>query len=116
MKLTVKTEAGVCIVSLDGRLDLATGANLKEEIKKICDSGAKIIHINLKKVEFINSSGLGAFVSIMKQVRSKKGRLTLSNLAAPVREIFEITQLSSVFDIFETQEEAMSATERIAIE
>lgn len=116
MKITVKTETAVTVVHLDGRLDLATGANLKEEIKKICDKGTKRIHINLKNVEFINSSGLGAFVSVMKQVRSKKGRLTLSNLAAPVREVFEITQLSSVFDIFETQEEAMSATERIAIE
>ena len=116
MKITVKAENGTSIVSLDGRLDLATGANLKEEIKKVCDKGATRIHLNLQKVEFINSSGLGALVSVMKQVRIKKGKLTLSNLAPYVREIFEITQLLNVFEIHETQQEALASTEKVAAE
>ena len=116
MKITVKADGGTTIVSLDGRLDLATGTNLKEEIKKVCDKGANRIHLNLQKVEFINSSGLGALVSVMKQVRIKKGKLTLSNLAPYVREIFEITQLLNVFEIHETQQEALASTEKVAAE
>lgn len=115
MKLTVKEEGGSTIVTLDGRLDLATGGNLKEEVKKLCDKGAKRIHLNLQKVDFINSSGLGALVSVMKQVRIKKGRMTLSNLAAYVREIFDITQLSHVFEIFDTEQEALESTEKAAV-
>jgi len=113
MKLTVREDSGTTVVTLEGRLDLATGANLKEEIKKVCDKGAKKIHLNLEKVEFINSSGLGALVSVMKQVRNKKGKLTLSNLAAYVREIFEITQLSHVFEIYETQPEALASADKV---
>lgn len=114
MKFTVKEEGGSKIVSLDGRLDLATGGDLKEEIKKLVDKGAKRVHLNLQKVEFINSSGLGALVSVIKQVRIKKGRLTLSNLAPYVREIFDITQLSHVFEIFDTEQEAVESTEKAA--
>ena len=116
MKFTVKTEGETTVVSLDGRLDLATGANLKEEVIKICEKGASKVHLNLQNVDFINSSGLGALVSVMKQVRLKKGRLTLSNLAPYVREIFEITQLANVFDIHETQQEALASTQKVVIQ
>jgi len=116
MKFMVKAEGGTTVVTLDGRLDLSTGTNLKEEIKKVCDKGANRIHLNLQKVEFINSSGLGSLVSVMKQVRLKKGRLTLSNLAPYVREIFDITQLSNVFEIHETQQEALMSTGKVAAE
>ncbi len=116
MKITVKEDGGATVLNLDGRLDLATGAALKEEIKKVCDKGAKRVHLNFQKVEFINSSGLGALISVMKLVRIKKGRLTLSNLASYVREIFEITQLSHVFNIYETQEEAIISADQVTAE
>jgi len=114
MKITVKDDGGVTIVNLEGRLDLATGGELKEEIKTICEKGSKRIHMNLQKVDFINSSGLGSLVSVMKQVRIKKGKLTLSNLAPYVREIFDITQLSHVFEIHETEQEALASVEKIS--
>jgi len=65
--------------------------------------------LNLANVEFINSSGLGSLVSIMKEARLNKGRLTFSNLANYVQEIFEITQLSHIFEIFATEEEALNS-------
>lgn len=114
MNINIKDESGAKVLYLEGRLDLATGGNLKDEVKKLCDSGSKRIHLNLVKVEFINSSGLGSLVSVMKQVRIKKGRLTLSNLASYVREIFDITQLSHVFEIFEDQPEALASNEKVA--
>lgn len=116
MKIIVKQAAGAVIVHLEGRLDLSTGSNLKEEIKKVLEKGARRIHLNLQKVDFINSSGLGALVSIRKQVRTKKARLTISNLGAHVQEIFEVTQLSQVFEIFATEPEALGSTEKVAIE
>ncbi|RKX22909.1 MAG: anti-anti-sigma factor [Candidatus Zixiibacteriota bacterium] len=113
MEIKVKNEGQVCEVYLNGRLDLASGTNLKEELKKIFDQDKNMIHLNLNDVEFINSSGLGSLVSIMKEVRLRKGRLTLSNLASYVKEIFEITQLSHIFEIYETQEEALSSYQSV---
>ncbi|MEA2030405.1 MAG: STAS domain-containing protein, partial [candidate division Zixibacteria bacterium] len=73
------------------------------------EQGKFAVHLNLNGVEFINSSGLGTLVSIMKLTRIKKGRLTLSNLASYVQEIFDITQLSHIFEIYDTEEEALNS-------
>jgi anti-sigma B factor antagonist len=109
MEITVRDAATATVLRLDGRLDMATGTALKAEIKKLIDKEKTAIHLNLAGVEFINSSGLGALVSIMKETRLRKGRLTLSNLATYVQEIFEITQLSHIFEIYATEEEAISS-------
>ncbi len=109
MQITQKTEGNVVVLYLSGRLDLASGTELKNEVKKVFDSGKNCVHLNMSKIEFINSSGLGALVSVMKETRLRKGRLTLSNLANYVQEIFEITQLSHIFEIFPTQEDALAS-------
>lgn len=114
MEITLREEAHVTILNLKGRLDLATGSALKEQIKKLFEKEITGVHLNLGGVEFINSSGLGTLVSIMKEARIRKGRLTLSNLASYVQEIFEITQLSHIFEIFATEEEALNSYQAVA--
>lgn len=109
MEITTREEGKTVILNLSGRLDLASGSALKEEIKQLSGKGTTNVHLNLSQVEFINSSGLGSLVSIMKEIRLLKGRLTLSNLAGYVQEIFDITQLSHIFEIFETEEEALAS-------
>ena len=114
MEITVKEKGPVTILHITGRLDLASGAALKEQVKKQLSKQSTAIHLNLAEVEFINSSGLGALVSIMKEVRLFKGRLTLSNLATYVQEIFDITQLSHIFEIFSSEEEALASYHSMA--
>ena len=113
MDITKKELNGVAILNLKGRLDLASGAGLKDEVKALMDKEMNLIHLNVGEVDFINSSGLGVLVSIMKEVRVQKGRLTLSNLASYVQEIFEITQLSHIFEIFTTEEEALNSYQSV---
>jgi len=111
MILNVKEESGARIIALNGRLELTTGKELKGKIKVFCESGTTRIHLNMEQVEFINSSGLGALISAMKEVRLVKGRLTLSNLAPIVRKIFDITQLAHIFEIHETEQDAFAFSE-----
>lgn len=113
MEITVREEANVTVLNLKGRLDLATGTALKEEVKKLIEKDKAQIHFNLREVEFINSSGLGSLVSTMKEIRLRKGRLTLSDLASYVQEIFEITQLSHIFEIFPTEAEAVNSYQAV---
>lgn len=109
MEITVREENDITILNLSGRLDLASGTTLKEQVKELFNQNKSSFHFNLAEVEFINSSGLGSLVSIMKEIRLRKGRLTLSNLASYVQEIFDITQLSHIFEIFGTEEEALNS-------
>lgn len=113
MEIQKREQDSVVILSLTGRLDLASGASLKDQVKRLVEKENTQIHLNLAEVEFINSSGLGALVSIMKEIRLLKGRLTLSNLASYVQEIFEITQLSHIFEIYGTEEEALATRQAV---
>lgn len=109
MEIKATTKDQINVLSMSGKLDLANAAKLKESVKSLLDNKQNMIHLEMKDVDFINSSGLGALVSLMKEVRVQKGRLTLSNLAPYVNEIFEITQLSHVFEIFPTSEDAFAS-------
>jgi len=114
MEISTRQQGSVTVLQLTGRLDLASGTILKEQVKKLLSKNTTSIHLNLTGVDFINSSGLGALVSIMKEVRMFKGRLTLSNLANYVQEIFDITQLSHIFEIFSSEEEALSSYQPVS--
>ncbi len=114
MEITRKEENSVAILSVKGRLDLASGASLKDEVKALMEKEQIMIHLNLAEVDFINSSGLGVLVSIMKDIRLHKGRLTLSDLASYVQEIFEITQLSHIFEIFTSENEAVASYQTVS--
>lgn len=114
MEINRKDEQTVAVLALSGRLDLGNGNQLKQNIKEILDSGRTAIHLNLKDLEFVNSSGLGALVSIMKEIRLHRGRLTISDMAEYVREVFDITQLSHIFEIFPTEEEALRSYQTAA--
>ncbi len=113
MNITKNQSGNVTILNMTGRLDLASGASLKEKVQQEFESGNVKIHLNLSKVDFINSSGLGALVSLMKETRLKHGRMTMSNLAAYVAEIFEITQLSHIFEIYESEESAIASYDTV---
>jgi anti-sigma B factor antagonist len=109
MDITVKSANNCNTFLLKGRLDLTSSSELKEKVKEYLDQGKLNIILNLAHVDFINSSGLGTLVSTLKEVRKARGRIALCSLAPYVQEIFEITQLSHIFDIYPGEDEAQSA-------
>ena len=109
MDINITEKGKVSVLDLNGKLDLPNAARLKDQVKTLLDDQKNQIHLDMEKVDFINSSGLGALVSLMKEIRVHKGRLTLSNLAPYVNEIFEITQLSHVFEIFQNVDDAVAS-------
>ncbi len=109
MEITPKEHEGFTVLHLKGRLDLNSSSKLKEQIKGYLSEGTIKLVLDMNDVDFINSSGLGTLVSILKDVRMVKGRLVLCNLAQYVQEIFEITQLSHIFDMYSTEEEAAAS-------
>jgi anti-sigma B factor antagonist len=109
MDISVKEQNSLCTFYLKGRLDLTSSSELKEKVKESLDQGKLNILLNLTQVDFINSSGLGTLVSTLKEVRTAQGRIALCCLAPYVQEIFEITQLSHIFDIFTGESDAQAA-------
>ncbi len=111
MDISVNEKGNLSVLMLQGKLDLANAGELKSAVKSLLEQDKSLIHLNMSGVDFINSSGLGALVSLMKEIRVHRGRLTISNLAPYVKEIFEITQLSNVFEIYRDELEAIDSYE-----
>ena len=109
MEINTRINGDIAIINLQGRLDLTSANDLKNASRQYYSADNCKMILNMEKVDFINSSGLGALVSILKEVRNHKGALKISNLADYVREIFDITQLSSIFDICEDESHALNS-------
>lgn len=84
----------------DERIDAHNSAELKEYILQMIDKGEIRIIVQLSKVRFIDSSGLGALLSGHKNVVAKSGRFALTNIQQQVLSMFELTRLNRVFEIY----------------
>jgi len=109
MKLTANTRlvGGVTIVDLSGRIVLGDGSTaLRDLVRNLISAGNKKILLNLRNVDYIDSSGLGELVSAFTSMRSRGGALKLLNLSKRVQALLQITKVYTMFDI--TDDEATS--------
>jgi anti-sigma B factor antagonist len=109
MKMTASTRIvdGVTVVDLRGRLIMGEeSAGLRDLVRNLVGQGNKKILLNLRDVNYIDSSGLGELVSAFTNMRSQGGELKLLNLTKRVHDLLQITKLYTVFDI--TDDEATS--------
>ena len=98
--------AQIVTIMVRERLDSASASEFKAEITAAAQSSVKGIVIDLAKTTFIDSAGLGALVSLLKNCSQRGLRLYLAGLTPQVRQIFELTRLYRLFDIFETATQA----------
>lgn len=109
MKMTASTRLvdGVTVVDLRGRIVLGEGSDgLRNLVRNLVSHGTKKILLNLRNVDYIDSSGLGELLSASTSMRSQGGELKLLNPTKRVRFLLQITKLTTVFDI--TDDEATS--------
>lgn len=90
------------------RLDLEGGKSLENQLAGLVPQPQALWVINLAKVEFMDSAGLVSLVTGLKAARSSGCRLVLCNVQAAVRLILELTQLDSVFEIFESYDAVLT--------
>ena len=95
----------VKIVQPSGILDGASTNQLRREISDIVENGAAIVLIDFQDVTFINSSALGALVSMLKLVRSAGAELFLCSLTEQVKLMFNLTKMNRVFQTFASRDE-----------
>src|ERR1700730_9707408 len=107
MTASTRFVGGVTIVDLSGRIALGEeSTGLRDLTRNLVKEGIKKILLNLRNVDYIDSSGLGELVSAFTSMRSQGGDLKLLNLTKRVRTLLQITKLLTVFDI--TDDEATS--------
>lgn len=108
MELDIKSErdGDVCAVALDGEIDVYTAPRLKEELVSVVESGCPNVIVDMEKVGFIDSSGLGVLVSALRRARERDGVVRIVCTRDNILKIFRITGLDKVFPIYSDMEEA----------
>lgn len=108
MELASKTEQDLRIVSVqDTRIDAAVAIEFKDAMRSQTDNGPDVVVLDLSRVEFIDSSGLGAIVAAVKHM-GKERKLALAGLTPTVARVFQLTRMDSVFSVFPTLEGALA--------
>jgi anti-sigma B factor antagonist len=105
----IRHEDGVTVVTLEGRIDAICAPRLKVELHELIAEGRKRLVVNLDGIGFIDSAGLGVLVSCLRRCAAEDGDLRLAEVPAFCRSIFELTRLTRVFDVTESEQEALQA-------
>jgi anti-sigma B factor antagonist len=104
-----KDASGVAVLQVEGQLIVGNRLELKELVQVALDKGERRLLIDFSRTGYIDSSGLGALVSISKKIREAGGELRLSGLNEDLRSLFELTKLDTLFAIAETPQQALAS-------
>lgn len=108
MAISTAQEAGdVTVVTVEGQLIVANRQELKQVIQDALEAGARKFVLDFGPTAYIDSSGLGALVSINRKVREQGGELRLAGLNEDLRSLFELTKLDTLFLIADSATQAL---------
>jgi anti-sigma B factor antagonist len=109
LKLDHHNKDGIEIVDVEGEIDVYTAPRLREMLIDLVTNGNHQIVVNMEKVEFLDSTGLGVLVGGLKRVRAHDGSLDLVCTQERILKIFRITGLTKVFGIHATVDDAIAS-------
>jgi anti-sigma B factor antagonist len=109
MEMTIEKIGNATVVILPGeQLDASNAKEFKRDIAPVLEVNSQVV-FDLSQLRFVDSSGLGAILSCLRQLNAAGGDLKLCGLSKPVRALFELVRMHRIFDIYGTKEEAVQA-------
>ena len=110
MKTSTRQVGEVTVVDMKGRIVLGEeSAALRDLVRDLLSKGHKKVLFNLRDVDYIDSSGLGALVSAFTSVKKQGGELKLLDLTNKVHDVMQITKLYTIFDILNDETVALKS-------
>src|SRR5580700_3131983 len=109
LKLETRNVGGVTVVDCNGRIVFGEeSALLRDTLKKLIAENSKII-LNLSGVTYIDSGGLGTLVALYTTAHNAGGSVKLANLTQRVGDLLQVTKLLTIFEVYDTEEEAIQS-------
>jgi anti-sigma B factor antagonist len=110
MKATNRTVENIEIISLQGKITIGSGdTQLREVISNAVSAGKTNVLLDLSGVTTIDSSGIGELVGSYTTVTNRGGKLKLLHLPAKLNELLHVTQLITVFEVYDNEREAIAS-------
>lgn len=109
MEIKVDKVDGQIVIALSGRIDSTAAVEFEEKLIEVIDSGSNVMIVNFLHVQFISSAGLRVLLLAAKKVKPYGGKLILCDMSKDVREVFDISGFSSIFDIQDNVAKAVAS-------
>jgi len=109
MEIRDREEKGFVILDISGEIDLYNAPEIKEFINKKIEEQKYNIVINFQEISYIDSSGIGALISTLSNLKKYQGTLKITNIHDSVKKVFELTKLTSFFEIYDNVETALNS-------
>ncbi len=102
--ITTNMSLNIKVIEPTGILDSTKAEEFRQTVDQLLANGAEVILIDLKDITFIDSSGLGTLVVLLKKVKSLNRKLCICSINDQVRMLFELTSMDRVFEVYENQQ------------
>jgi len=110
MKILIRRVDSATIVDVSGDIDLSNSPEVRKAVlREVRDNRAPRVVLNLSEVRYIDSSGVASLVEGLKASRDIGSRFMLVGLSGPAREVLQLSRLVKVFEIYDTEVEALAA-------
>lgn len=110
MQLNFKEVGDVTITEVSGRITLGEGdVKLRDAVHELLDKKKDKIILDLGKVSYIDSAGIGELISAYTTAKRQGASLKLLNLTKKIQDILQITQLLTIFEVYKSEEEAVKS-------
>ncbi len=109
MNITIRDHQGIQVLCIhEKHLDAGNVDIFRQEVSEKLQGLTQVV-FDLSELEFVDSSGLGAFLSCMRTLAGRGGQLCLCSVTAPVRTLFELVQMHRILPIYNSQEESVNS-------
>ncbi len=109
MEILEKEIGNVYLISIGGNLDAYSVNDVESKLNSLIDSGHVRLVVSLDKLEYISSSGLRVLLVTLKKVRKQQGDIRLACLKSNIKEVFDISGFTQLFNILDTDETAIDS-------
>lgn len=107
MQIRQDYREGKVICYIEGEINIDNSPELRKLFDSLIRQNIKKVVINFSQVSYIDSSGLATLIEMLQRLRKINGEIKLCNIYGRVRNIFEITKIDRLFEIYNTEEEAI---------
>ena len=108
MNYTVENKSGVTILNLTGEIDITVANTLRNTLINLIENNSGPLLVNLSDVRYLDSAGLSVLIAANRKSQGLGQAFGLSNLQTPVQQVFKLTRVDKVFQIFDTLKEGIS--------
>ena len=109
MSLNIEDKGTVKVVSLVGKLDVNLSVSIEAELEQLVESGSHYLILELSGIEYLSSSGIRVFISIMRKIKDKNGRLVLACVPDIIKKILKTVELEDIFEVYDSVDDAVAS-------